>query len=74
MKNRNSRAGRPCHNDSCALTVIFLHRFDNPVLSLQDFFLGAVLPITELQHDFASRLEPRYGLRRQRPIEIQPVR
>ena len=55
------------------MTVIFLHRFDNPL------FIFKILPdclrlaVAEFQHDFPTRFQKRRRLRRNQAIKIQAV-
>ena len=56
------------------MTVILLHRLDNPLLRLKNVFDGFRLTVAEFQHDFSIRFEERLRFPRQLSIKIKPVR
>ena len=56
------------------MTVILLHRFDNPLFRFKNFPDGVSLAVAEFQHDFPVRFQERFRLRRQLPVKVQTVR
>src|SRR6266480_5709723 len=55
------------------VSVVLLHRLDNPLLRLKDSPHGVRLSFAEFQHDPPAWLEKRPGFRRQQTMKIQPV-